>query len=376
MCAQVDTKIVKKRKIDQVSVEDFKKLNVIDESDVKDVLSLFEDMNSDESLKHFGFKNEVMADSGLGKTRWGISGNGLVKGADGLNKYSAYLLDEEYITEGSPSFLFDFEVRGNRLANDDVVYDKKVKRIRLFKPDKRAFQFDPIEMLNILWKSLLALYYQYQTGTIIIDTSSKLGNLIRKYMQYLLMTRGAKFARMEEMVQLVPSDYGVRNDMMNYLFAFMNITPFHFVFTTELTPEWDVVKGEGDEEGKLKKTGRMIPKRYELLPFAVDLSMDIKYARNQSRETVRRFTKIKSSWESKVPLELTWDNPEYIDNINTMCKYSHQRILKKKFSKTQIEEDKLKEKKAMYEARKKALVKEKNDELVKQKNGKEIGQDK
>jgi hypothetical protein len=347
---QEQPKIVRKRKIDQVSVEDFKNLAVIDETDVKDVLDLFEDMSDQNIMKHFAYKHEIMSDTGLGKTRWGLSATDFVRDSEALNQYTKYLLDDEFISEGSPVFLYDFELRGKTQVNDSVVYHKDVKRMPMFKPDKRAFQYDPIQMLNIFWKSLLALFFQYDHGTIIIDTSTQLGDLIRKYIQYLLMTRGAKFARLEEVIQMALSDWQVRNDMMHYLYAFQNLTPFHWVWTTKMTPEWDVVKDSETGETGLKKTGRLVPKRHEYLPFAVDLSAEITYARDDHHEIVRRFTKRKSSWETKIPKELKWDNPDYADVINTLCKYSHQRLLKKQFGKTKIEDDKIKERKAQHKA--------------------------
>lgn len=320
-----------------------------------------------EAMKNYGYKSEIIGRPKIGKSLTYFKAINLIEDGKGQTKETKYLLDEQYISPVERGWIFDFDVRAHKHYTN--ISSKRLKYHPFFIPDsKRLAQFDPIKMLSLFWKMLIAIYDRYDSGIIIIDTATKFADVVRKYIQYLLFLKGGKslkYGRMEEVIQLMPSDYQVRNDIMNFLYGFMNISSLHFGFTTELVEKWDVVK-DPTGDSRLQPTGEWIPKRHSGLPYAVDLSCKYELARKKDSTVYRRMEKETLTWDEKIPVEMAWSAPSYTKIINTISQYSHKKILQKKFGKNVMEEKKIETKKEIHEEKKK-IQKEIYDKMKKQK---------
>lgn len=315
-------------KTPQAAIDDFKRAFAISDFDMKEVLGLFDDIKDETHLKHFTYKMEVMGAARQCKSSFALSAGDLDIDNDEINKFLKFLLENEYVMPGNPVFLYDFLLDANRLFNDDVIERRDVKRIKMFRPDTRTMQYDPVAMTELLWKSLISLYYTHEQGTVVIDTSNAFGNMLHKYLQYLLVDRVPKLAKYGEILQLLPSDVRVVDDMMMCVLAFMQLTKFHFIFITNMYPEHRVITNK-DGTSTVVATGNMIPTSHHDLPFSMDVVLQINEVRDD--DVTYKFTKTRSAWETIVPDVLSWNDPTYVDVINTVCKFSHYKILKREF---------------------------------------------
>jgi len=311
----------------------------LSEDDINQILDSGKSMSLDD-VKNYTYIFEVDAKEKVGKTHFGESACLLdprfkpIKESD-TKKYKKFsdlklLLDNAYIAKGSPVFVFDTENKAHKLFN--VFLGKPVKIYTIWDSDpERAMMLDPKKMLKKLWITILAIQSKYKHGTILIDSSTGLNDLLRKFIQIKKAEALNIPQEQAYFVDLRPQDYGVRNDIMEYLVGLIQRGSQHAIFTVRMEEEWGMVESSWSNDGKqhLGLTGRYVPKRWKSLPFMVDAVLELYMEKGEDDVTRRMCELMAFAFDEKEPLKIVWEAPTFVDVVAELCKYSHKKILDK-----------------------------------------------
>jgi hypothetical protein len=309
----------------------FEAVNLADEQ-IEDILGMGRKMTID-LMKNFGIKFELHGVPKVGKTSWAMKAVEATLKNPKLAAHTRWLIINGYITLPVPVLVIDTEKRSNRLVN--VFHDQDIIVWNVRFPDKsKPYREDPVKTLEMMWKILLVIYKKFKTGTIVIDTHTYINRKIRNFIQNELIRRGAPGHELGEFIRLMPQDHSVRNDIWDYVIALLLDMPQHVVFISRDKEEWGKITNEKGET-ILGKTGDMEPSHYKELPYEVDVELNYQFQnpdQNNPLSKVQRVMELEEfAWSGISPETQKWVNPDFVDVLNYVTKFSHRTVIKQNF---------------------------------------------
>lgn len=299
------------------------------DQEVDEILGMGRKMTID-LMKSFGIKFELHGVPKVGKTSWAMKAVEAVLKNPKLAVHTRWLIMNGYVTLPVPVLVIDTEKRSNRLVN--VFHDQDIIVWNVRFPDKhKPYREDPVKTLELMWKILLVIYKKFKTGTIVLDTHTYINRKIRNFIQNELINRKAPGHELGEFIRLMPQDHSVRNDIWDYVIALLLDMPQHVVFISRDKDEWGMIKDEKGE-AKFGKTGDLEPSHYKELPYEVDVELNYKFENpdpNNPLSKVQRVMELEEfAWSGVTPETQKWTNPDFVDVLNYVTKFSHRTVIK------------------------------------------------
>jgi hypothetical protein len=304
-----------------------------------------------ENLDGIGFKMEVHAIEKAGKTFFAMSASSLSTDNPNLTPGLRTLLEKKIIPIGEPVFIIDTERKAKKLKFHPAFRHKDIRIKEIFCPDNnKPYHINPTEALKQFYQTLLYIAKNFETGTIVIDSVTDVTNWIRKYIQYVLVQRGAEGSELMEMIRLQPSDWMVRDDIWGWLLPYLQGLKQHIIMTSREKEDMEF-EPDPDRPGKtrVRRTGNFSPRRFKDIPFNIDVEFRLMFEYDgHGNKLGRKGSIITSQYDDIIdpapdsgiiPLRRQeLKNPTYVKLVEMICPISHGYLLDEMRAKESLQE--------------------------------------